>query len=118
MTGCQGRLDLIVTNNTNIEIVVMSDGETLSLHPGDTVRIGAPASRSLVLMSESASYQFGMPFNRRPHTLNAYIDEHLVARLQINSPVTMTILPVDSTAQRTPPMSINGRLMTSGAEIR
>ena len=109
--GCQGRLDLVVSNNTDVEIRVVSDGKTYFIPPGGKIRFGAPSDHSLFLKSEGMAYQFNSPFNRRPHTLNDYIDIHLITRIQINASDKITILPVDKTNQSKPPISVKGQFV-------
>jgi hypothetical protein len=106
LTGCQGRLNLVLKNNAGIDLFVVSDGKIISVPAGDEVRLGSPIDQSLFLKTKSEAYEFHIPFPPRPYSLNAYIDSHLVTKGQINSLTEIVIFPVE---HQTPPIELKGK---------
>lgn len=102
LVGCQGRLNIVLENLTGHDFNVISDGMMYSVVDGAEVRFPAPADHKIIIKTENESYTFHVPFNRRPHVLNGYIDTHLVTRMQANTLREIAILPMISNTNGIP----------------
>lgn len=112
LTGCQGRLNLVLKNNAGVSLLVVTDQNAVSVPAGGEVRQGSPFDQNLYLKAQDEAYEFHIPLPARPYALTAYIDSHLVARVQINSLTEIVILPVENATQ--PPILVKGHRVTDG----
>ena len=108
LTGCQGKLNLIVTNSTADAVSVIADGKNYSITSGADIQIPAPYDQQLAIKASGATYVFHIPLNPRPYSLNDYVDVHLIARLKITAVDKIVIVPKTDAGQGAPDKVLKG----------
>lgn len=94
ITGCQGRLDMVLHNDSGETVVIVSDGHSHSLSDNNELRLRTPSDKDLILVWGGRTNVYALPFNPRPHTLNEYMNGgRLEIRIQIAADHTLLVLP-------------------------
>ena len=100
VTGCQGRLRLVISNDTQDSLSLLSDGRIYIIPAEGQLTINSPEHRTLFVQTGQHTYRFSIPFGPRPHSLNTYVDEHLSANLRIRSASELVIVSKDKSQGR------------------
>jgi hypothetical protein len=94
LAGCQGRLHLLLYNDSRERVIVVSDQKQYSIRDKDIIRFRSPTNKILTIIWGTEKFSFAFPFNPRPHTLNKYMNGgKLEVRIQITSARRLLVLP-------------------------
>ncbi|MCO5060901.1 MAG: hypothetical protein M9954_16535 [Cyclobacteriaceae bacterium] len=108
ISACQGRLHLVLHNDSGVQITVLADEKKTLLPVNGVVTIKCPSNRILFLGREETLYKFILPLSPRPHSINAYINSGtLIAAVRVESVSSIYILP-ENDSETNAPISIIG----------
>lgn len=111
LCGCQGRLRLMILNNSGEVAEVLVDGKSNTLLDGQSKKCKSPASGKIIVAWKEVNMTFAFPFASRPHSLNEYIDgDAMQVRVYLDLHKRLIVLPADAPypegEERVPPQAI------------